>query len=104
MSRPPRRGQVRANSVSRRQAAGSVCLSNQHQLVLAWIIYAQDNDYKLIGGHDGHASSPSRSYDWVELPQTENGTAVSGAAATIEDKKRGCERGALFPYVKDVDL
>jgi len=47
----------------RRQAAGSVCQSNQHQLVLAWIVYAQDNDYKLIGGHDGHSSSPSRGYD-----------------------------------------
>jgi len=45
----------------RRQAAGSVCLSNQHQLVLAWILYAQDNDHKLVGGHDGHSSSPSRS-------------------------------------------
>jgi len=72
---------------ARRQAAASVCLSNQRQLVLAWIVYAQDNDGKLIGGHDGHAASPSQSYDWVQLPQKEDGTVVAGAAATLEDKK-----------------
>ena len=88
----------------KRQAAGSVCLSNQHQLVLAWILYAQDNDDKLVGGHDGYASSPSRDYDWVQLPRTETGAVVARAAATLEDEKRGCERGALFPYVRDVDL
>jgi prepilin-type N-terminal cleavage/methylation domain-containing protein len=43
----------------KRQAAGSACLSNQHQLVLAWILYAQNNDDNLVGGHDGYASSPS---------------------------------------------
>ena len=91
-------------SRARRQATSGVCLSNQRQLVLAWVVYAQDNDDKLIGGHDGHSSSPSQGYDWVRLPQTADGTLVSGAAATLEDKKRGCERGALFPYVKNVDL
>ncbi len=88
----------------RRQAAGSVCQSHQHQLVLAWIMYAQDNDGKLVGGHDGYSSSPSKAYDWVQLPQTEAGVVVAGADASLDDKKRGCERGALFPYVKDVDL
>ncbi|HUV67878.1 MAG TPA: prepilin-type N-terminal cleavage/methylation domain-containing protein, partial [Sedimentisphaerales bacterium] len=68
----------------RRQAAGSVCLSNEHQLVLAWIMYAHDNDDKLVGGHDGYSSSPSKGYDWIQLPQTASGTVVSGAAATLE--------------------
>ena len=88
----------------KKQAAAGVCLSNQRHLVLAWIMYAQDNDDNLVGGHDGHSASPSQGYDWVELPQTEDGTVVSGASATLEDKKRGCERGALFPYARDVDL
>ncbi|MCU0915861.1 MAG: type II secretion system GspH family protein [Planctomycetes bacterium] len=88
----------------KRQAAGSVCQSNQHQLVLAWILYAQDNDDRLIGGHDGYASSPSKDHDWVQLPYTLAGTVIARASATLEDEIRGCERGALFPYVKDVDL
>jgi len=88
----------------KRQAAGSVCQSNQHQLVFAWILYAQDNNDKLVGGHDGYASSPSKAYDWVQLPETENGTVVSRPGATLEDEKRGCQRGALFPYVRNVEL
>ena len=91
-------------SLARKQAASGVCLSNQRHLVLAWVMYAQDNDDRLIGGHDGHSSSPSQDCDWVKLPQTEDGTMVSGTTTTLDDKKRGCERGALFPYVKDVDL
>ncbi len=35
----------------KKQAAGSACLSNGRQLVFAWILYAQDNDNKLIDGH-----------------------------------------------------
>ncbi len=89
---------------AKKQAAAGVCLSNQRQLVFAWVLYAQDNDDKLIGGHDGHPSSSSIEYDWVKLPQQEDGTVVAGAVATLQDKKRGCERGALFPYVKNVDL
>jgi prepilin-type N-terminal cleavage/methylation domain-containing protein len=88
----------------KRQAAGSACLSNQRQLVFAWILYAQDNDDKLVGGHDGYASSPSKDYDWVQLPRTLSGTVVARASATLEDEIRGCELGALFPYVKNVDL
>jgi prepilin-type N-terminal cleavage/methylation domain-containing protein len=88
----------------KKQAAGGACLSNQHQLVFAWILYAQDNDDKLVGGHDGYASSPSKDYDWVQLPRTLSGTVVARANATLEDEIRGCEAGALFPYVKNVDL
>ncbi len=88
----------------KRQAAGSACLSNQRQLIFAWILYAQDNDDKLVGGHDGYSSSPSKDYDWVQLPRTLSGTVVARANATLEDEIRGCEAGALFPYVKNVDL
>ena len=95
---------IPALSRARKQADAAVCLSNQRQLVLAWVLYAQDNDDKLIGGHDGHPGSPNQGYDWVELPQQEDGTVVRGAAATLQDRKRGCERGVLFPYVKNVDL
>jgi prepilin-type N-terminal cleavage/methylation domain-containing protein len=95
---------IPALSRVKRQAAGSACQSNQHQLVLAWIMYAQDNDDALIGGHDGYSASPSIKCDWVQLPRTENGTTVQRAQATLEDEKRGCEAGALFPYVRNVDL
>jgi prepilin-type N-terminal cleavage/methylation domain-containing protein/prepilin-type processing-associated H-X9-DG protein len=93
-----------ALSRARKQAAAGACLSNQRQLAFAWVLYAQENDDRLIGGHDGTPGSPSQGYDWVKLPQREDGTVVQGPDTTIEDKKRGCERGALFPYVKNVDL
>jgi len=88
----------------KQQAACSTCLSNQHQLLLAWVLYAQDNDDKLVGAHDGYAFSPSKDYDWVQLPRTAGGTVVARAMATLEDEIRGCERGTLFPYVRNIAL
>src|SRR4030042_1979200 len=75
----------------RKQAAGSVCLSNQHQLVLAWIMYAQENDDKLVGGHDGdlyhgpgdrrhRTEMTHRSYG---IPGGMNGDVGTGAASWL---------------------
>src|SRR5437773_6131757 len=45
------------------KAHGIYCLNNQKQLVLAWVMYADDNQDKLVPNHDGG----THSYDlsWV---------------------------------------
>lgn len=87
-------------------AQGSFCLSNQHSLSMAWFVYATDNRDRLVGGRGtGSRDEPEQ---WVQYPQKENGTYVSDdkkvAAAPLEDKLRGIERGALFPYVKNIEV
>jgi prepilin-type N-terminal cleavage/methylation domain-containing protein len=89
------------------KAAGASCLSNLHNLSLAWVIYAMDNDGRLVGGKgDG---SVDKAGEWVEYPQQENGGVYFSnnsdiAAAPFDDKIRGIERGALFPYVKNIKV
>jgi len=60
------------------------CVSNLKTLSLAWFMYKDENDDKLVGGHTtaGH---------WV----------LSPSGNSIEDKKEAIRRGALFPYVNN---
>jgi prepilin-type N-terminal cleavage/methylation domain-containing protein len=71
---------------ARNQAQGAVCLQNLKTLSLAWLLYKDDYDDRLVGGHVGKYP-----YDWVQRP--------TGAGTFIEQKKEGIREGALFRYV-----
>jgi len=94
-----------ALSGARGQARAVVCSSNQRQLVLGWIYYADDNNGRLPGGHNGEAYSiePGR-VDWVAAPQDEAGNHIPVETATVEDKIRGIERGSIFQYTQHAYL
>ncbi len=83
----------------RMAARAAVCLTDTRGLSLAWLLYKDDNDGRLVGAHDGHAGSASRDYDWVNVPRDSQGNVVAGNVATVKEKQRGIEAGALFPYV-----
>jgi len=82
-------------SSGRRKAKEMVCLSNVKHLTDAWLIYADDNDGLLVG-----ASTRNEYYrwqDWVWSPSRMGGD-------TIEYEKQGIRKGALFPYVGNVNV
>jgi len=97
-------------SGGRERAKRAVCLSNLKQLTLAWIIYANENDDKLINGDPEEYGSfgppPSGAYapggehycerPWVRRDWQSGSTEPKG--------KNPIEQGALFPYCKDVRL
>jgi prepilin-type N-terminal cleavage/methylation domain-containing protein/prepilin-type processing-associated H-X9-DG protein len=110
--------------LARAQAAGSACLGNEKSLILAWVMYADDNDGKLVGGYpyvrDIHnAGSPYPDLtQWLLAPLAENGTIFPAGASnssaytqscqatppTTEQVERGIRAGALFPYLKTVKV
>ena len=69
----------------RRQAQNTVCTQNLKTLSLAWLLYKDDNDDRLVGGQVGKVA-----YDWVQGP--------TGVGAVIDRKKEGIRQGALFQY------
>lgn len=69
----------------RNQAQGTVCTQNLKTLSLAWLLYKDDNDDRLVGGQVG--KSP---HDWVQGP--------AGVGGIIERKKEGIRQGALYRY------
>ena len=85
------------------------CLSNTHNLSVAWFMYTLENGGLLVGAMNGTSdNSEPRGrkywYSWVTAPQNEAGISVDYDDASTEDKLRGIERGLLFPYVKNVKV
>jgi len=67
----------------RNQAQGAVCTQNIKTLSLAWLLYKDENDDRLVGGQIGKYS-----YDWLQRP--------TGAGTILERQKQGVRLGALF--------
>ncbi|MCU0916505.1 MAG: type II secretion system GspH family protein [Planctomycetes bacterium] len=67
----------------RNQAQGTVCTQNLKTLSLAWLLYKDENDDRLVGGQIGKYS-----YDWLQRP--------TGAGTILERQKEGVRQGALF--------
>jgi prepilin-type N-terminal cleavage/methylation domain-containing protein/prepilin-type processing-associated H-X9-DG protein len=85
----------------REQGKRVVCLGNLKQMGLAWIMYADENDGKLVNGaiacsnlDNGGWSKHAGELAWI------NRYSNTDPAEQI----LGIKEGALWPYLKDVDI
>ncbi|MCF7973510.1 MAG: type II secretion system GspH family protein [Phycisphaerae bacterium] len=78
-----------ALSAVKKQAKGVQCVNNVKNLSLAWFMYKDDNDTKLVRGETGTAQNPN----WI----ADRITSFSPDA--MEQEKEGIRQGLLFPYV-----
>ncbi len=87
---------------AREQGKRAACLNNVKQMALAWNLYADDNEGKMVNGNtavDGDPT-PKKGWNrdetcWVYWP---------GQNATQEAAIRELRRGLLFPYCPSVKL
>jgi len=77
---------------AKKKAAGAVCMSRERNLVLAYTLYADENDGNLINS-DTQVSDDQVTF-WVEPP----------VEWTIEGRKEGIRRGGMFPYIESIDF
>lgn len=84
---------------AREQGQRTVCLSNLRQLTLAWILYAEENDERIVCG-----MATQRAHEGVQLvlegwlgPAFQE---TESRAALIEHPYKG----ALWPYVRDIGV
>ena len=77
---------------ARAQSKRAACLSNIKQLTVVWLMYADDNDYKLVSANTTGGS------DWVC-----DGEA-SDPSNTIGNTEEAIKSGAFFHYTKSVEL
>ena len=99
---------------AREQAQRVICLNNLHQLTLAWMMYAEDNDGKLVnvgtqGPPDGTASFPTDPANdhylekpWVGRCWHDNyGQGVQLAPDIV---KSAIKDGTMWEYVKSIKI
>ncbi|MHC4628419.1 MAG: type II secretion system protein [Planctomycetota bacterium] len=82
-------------------ARGSNCLANQRSLVLAYTMYAGDNDSRIVRGHvdRNNLDSPM----WALPPIDPSGAYIAGTPL-LEDRIRGIKRGAMYPYINNPQM
>jgi prepilin-type N-terminal cleavage/methylation domain-containing protein/prepilin-type processing-associated H-X9-DG protein len=86
-----------------------VCESNLKNLSLAWIMYADENDGKIVDGAGGYNYSYSGLTEtaWVGQAWGANWNQPNAATVgTLTDaqKKKAIEDGALWEYAKDMGV
>jgi prepilin-type N-terminal cleavage/methylation domain-containing protein/prepilin-type processing-associated H-X9-DG protein len=92
---------------AREQAAGSVCLANQKSLMLAYIMYAGENDGRVVGGYVSESGDPfgfACNYEWVCYPEDDAGNAADvyggGIVPTLQYRINGFRKGKLWKYLQ----
>ena len=97
---------------AREQGKRAACLNNLKQLALAWIMYADENDDKIVNGEaydggDGLAPIPTSGRHKGEQWWTGDDCAsgyMQGAKLAEDVQIRAIKAGALFPYCKNEKL
>jgi prepilin-type N-terminal cleavage/methylation domain-containing protein len=82
--------------LARDQAHAIRCVANLRSLTTAWLLWLEDYDAYMVGGHVGEKLG-SNLVDWVDTP-------TGGAAASIDEKKNAIIRAPFFKYAKNVNL
>ena len=81
----------------REQGKRATCLSNLKQLTMCWIMYADDNDDKIVNGDSGEYGFANTNGDyWVQRDWT--------PGMTKEQREQAILDGALWPFIKDLKI
>ncbi len=94
---------------AREQGRRVVCESNLKTLTLCWIMYADENDRKLVNGAGGiDRGSPNGLHEtaWVGRGWGDNwnNQNVRDTGVTEEDQRAAIRDGAMWPVVQQYDV
>ncbi len=83
--------------IAREQARSINCRSNVRTLTLAWLMYKDDNDAKLVAGHTPPPGYDEKRPPWVVMPPDTGNSSV-------EEKKEYIKQGVMWPYVNEIKV
>jgi prepilin-type N-terminal cleavage/methylation domain-containing protein/prepilin-type processing-associated H-X9-DG protein len=94
---------------AREQGKRAACLNNLKQLTLAWVMYADENDDKLVNGAAGYSNIVNATWAdhanekaWIEKCWADD--FAQGGQLPVEDQRRAIMIGSLWPVVKQYNL
>ncbi len=93
-----------ALSKAKLKATGAACLSNQKQLILGFVMYADDNEDRMLYTVPGRGQIDNPAGGFWPGPHDDNGRFRDVAANMTKDVaqrnvENGIRKGALFQYV-----
>lgn len=93
-----------ALSKAKQKGTMAACLANQKNLILGWTMYADDNEEKKSSSRACY-DRPGNLKDkqiWVFRPEDINGQPTPLDRITDQDRFRGFQAGALYPYINSL--
>ena len=81
---------------AREQGKRAACDNNHKQLMLAWTLYADDNNDKIVCGDAGEYSQATGEKYWVQRDYL--------TTLTRKQKEDAIRAGALWPYTKTLKI
>ncbi len=87
---------------AREQGQRAVCLGNLKQLGLAWIMYADENDDKVVSSEAGGSWRNQFGEPWVGVTWASDWN--QGGQLPEDRQINGIKDGALWPYVTETKL
>jgi prepilin-type N-terminal cleavage/methylation domain-containing protein/prepilin-type processing-associated H-X9-DG protein len=87
---------------AREQGQRAACLNNVKQLALAWILYADENDDRVVSSEAGGSWKSQYGDPWVGV--TWSGDWAAGGQLAPLDQIRGIKEGAMWPFVRELKL
>jgi prepilin-type N-terminal cleavage/methylation domain-containing protein/prepilin-type processing-associated H-X9-DG protein len=75
---------------------------NLRKMTLAWLLYTEENDGKIINGEGGYDRTNPSEPAWVGRCWADDYT--SGGQMPAELQKINIKKGALWPYIKELKL
>jgi len=81
---------------AKEQGERAACLSNLKNLQLAWMMYADENDSKIVCGDSGEYTQPKGEIYWVQRDYVQS--------MTPKQKEKAIMDGGLYPYTKDLKV
>src|SRR5882757_2256363 len=91
---------------AKQRAQAATCLSNQRQLALAWTMYADDNQGRIINFDtvmNGTGDMPWR-YDQTHIPSLPNTIGMSPQDKDVALLQAGYKQGGLYQYAPNVSV
>ncbi len=89
-------------SAAKQYAQGVVCTSNVKQLSIAWTLYADGNDSRLVGSQVW--ADRWEADNWVHRRVQGGDPGFIAGRSAHETELAGIRAGALYPYVNDTKV
>jgi prepilin-type N-terminal cleavage/methylation domain-containing protein/prepilin-type processing-associated H-X9-DG protein len=86
------------------KAQAATCLSNQKQLALAWIMYADDNQGRIINFDTVTNGIGDMPWRWATPPKTPGTIGLSAKDKDIAILQAGYQQGGLYQYAPNVNV
>jgi prepilin-type N-terminal cleavage/methylation domain-containing protein/prepilin-type processing-associated H-X9-DG protein len=93
-----------ALQAGREQGRRAACLNNLRQLTLAWIMYADNNDDKIVGGNMKRKLEIATASPPIDKPWSYLTDANPYPTSTVEQWHDAIMAGQLWPYIKNLKL